>query len=389
MANDQASAAQQLAAQRAQDNMNFLANSFTTQKAMLSPGGTAFAAGQQLTYTVPVMPGWAEKLRIFFNLTVTATLAGGTVVVNAGAPWNIFQNIAVDFNGQNHRSTSGYWYKVLQQIIRGRLDIADSKLDSITTLCETLVAPASTLSAGANTWIGYIDIPLQLDPNDTAGMVPLGDSATPLTLRVTPASTFVGSDPLLNPVSVTGGATVAVAGTVSAVCYYRYAQSVHSPQIKPAAPYIGSFAKMLETTTSIGQTGTPVVTLLTQPYPHLRVLQAVVVPNSATVFSDITQVSSLKFDLDPMITLKDYSAQGGTVPGKLIDQRELYHGDLDAGIFVWDFIAGSNPEQPNGLNTPNIAQYNASQTEVVYGGGLAANNNRIMTVAMFLESLPF
>jgi len=379
----------QLAAQRAQDNMNFLANSFSTQKAMLAPGGTAYVSGQQLTYTVPVMPGWAEKIRIFFNLTVTATLAGGTIVANAGAPWNILSNIAVDFNGQNHRSTSGYWYKVLQQIIRGRLDIADSKSDNITTLCETLIAPGSTLSAGSNTLIGYIDIPLQLDPNDTAGLVPLGDSATPLTVRVTPTPSFVGADPLINPFSATGSATVTVAGTVTACCYYRYAQSVHSPQIKPAAPYIGSFAKMLETTTTIAQTGTPVITQLTQPYPHLRVMQAIVVPNSATVFSDITQLNSLKFDLDPMITMKDFSAQGGTVPGKLIDQRELYHGDLDPGIIVWDFIAGSNPEQPNGMNTPNVAQYNASQTEIVYNGGLAASNNRIMTVAMFLESLPF
>ena len=389
MAANTAQSQADLAAQRAQDNMNFLANSFELQKAMLAPGGTTYTAGQQLTFTVPVMPGWASKIRLFFNLTVTATLGGGSAAVNAGAPWSLLSNVSLDFNGQNHRSTSGYWIKVLQQIIRGRLDTDATKSDSISSIVENSIVPGAALSAGANSWIGYMDIPLQLDPNDTAGLVPLGDSATPLTIRVTPTPQFVGSDPFNNPVSVASGATVAVAGTITAVCYYRYAQSVHSPQIKPAAPYIGSFAKMLETTTNISQTNSPVITELRQPYPHLRVMQAVVVPNSPTVFCDITQISSLKFDLDPMITMKDFSSAGGGVAGKLIDQRELYHGDLDPGVFVWDFIAGSNPEQPNGLNTPNVAQYNASQTEYVYAGGLAANNNRIQTVAMFLESLPF
>ena len=93
--------------------------------------------------------------------------------------------------------------------------------------------------------------------------------------------------------------------------------------------------------------------------------------------------------LDPSTTMLDYGAAGATAKGKLVDQRLLYHGDLDEGVYVWDFLAGSMPEVPNGLNTPNVGAYNASQTEILYNGALVGVNDRIITAAMFLETLPY
>ncbi len=385
MAQSAAEQAAELAAKRAAANMNFLANSFKAKKAMNAQNGTAYTQGAQLTYTAPILPGWATFIRVFYNLTVTVALSTGSAALNAGAPYNMFSNVGVDFSGQNHRSHSGYWLKVLQQSYRGLLDLDASK-----AFANTLISSSLPLVDGANTWIGYMDIPLQIEANDVAGLVPIGESATPLSLRLTCAPAFAGADPFTNVINLVAPATLtSVTGTITAAVEYRYGQSVHSPQIRPETPYIGSFAKMVESTTVIGQNQNYVITELRQPYPHLKVLQALVVPNAASKFCDSTQVGGLKFKLDPSTDMLNYGADGMTHAGKLIDQRQLYHGDLDEGVYVWDFLAGSMPEVPNGMNTPNIGAYNASQTESLYNGALAGTNNRIVTVAMFLEQLPY
>lgn len=376
--------AAQLAEERAAANQNFLANSYLAKKQMNAQNGNTFAAGAQLTFTAPILPGWAAYIRVFYNLTVTIAV-GGSAALNAGAPYNMFQNVAVDFSGQNHRNHSGYWLKVLQQTYRDLMDLADAK-----SFANTLISNSMPLVVGsANSWIGYMDIPLQIEENDVAGLVPIGESATPLSMKLTCAPAFAGSDPLTNCISLTGTTLTSVTGTITAAVAYRYGQSTHSPQIVPQTPFIGSFAKIVESTTVIAQNQTYVTTELRQPYPHLKVMQAIIVPSAPAKFCDSTQVGGMKFDLDPSTVMYDYSPGGMTHLGKLIDQRQLYHGDLDEGVYCWDFLAGSMPEVPNGMNTPNVGAYNAAQTENLYNGTLAGANNRIVTAAMFLETLPY
>lgn len=382
MANPQNAA--ELAARRAAANMNFLANSYPAKKKMNAQNTTAFTQGAQLAFNAPILPGWARMVRVYYDLVVTVALAAGTAILNAGAPYNMFSNVGVDFSGQNHRSHSGYWLKVLQQSYRGLLDLDASK-----AYANSIISSALPLAEGANSWKGYMDIPLQIEAGDVAGLVPIGESATPLSVRLTCAPQFVGPDPFSNVVAVTGAASLTVTGTVTAVVEYRYGQSVHSPQIRPETPYIGSFAKIVESITAVAQNQDYTATELRQPYPHLKVMQAVVIPKAATKFCTASEVGGLKFMLDPSTTMLDYGPGGATAAGKLIDQRLLYHGDLDEGIYIWDFLAGSMPEVPNGMNTPNVGAYNASQTESLYSGALHTANNRIITAAMFLETLPY
>lgn len=375
--------AAELAATRAAASQNFLANSYPAKKLMNAQNGTTFGAGTQLVFTAPILPGWAAFMRVFYNLTVTIG-AGGSPTLNAGAPFNMFTNVGVDFSGQNHRNHGGYWLKVLQQTYRGFLDLADAKSYANNLISNGLPVTAST----ANNWVGYMDVPLQIEANDTAGMVPIGESATPLTLRLTCNPQFAGADPYANVINLNGATLTSVSGTVSAVVVYRYGQSVHSPQIVPQTPWIGSFAKIIETTVPITQNQAYVETDLRQPYPHLKVMQALVVPAASGKFCDSTQVGGMHFDLDPSTIMLDYTPAGMGHGGKLVDQRELYHGDLDEGVYVWDFIAGSMPEVPNGLNTPNVGAYNASQVMTLYSGSVASNS-RIVTAQMFLETLPY
>lgn len=374
----------ELAQRRAAANMNFLANSYPAKKKMNAQNTTAFSQGAQLAFNAPILPGWAKMVRVFYDLKVAVALAGGTAILNAGAPYNMFSNVGVDFSGQNHRSHSGYWLKVLQQSYRGLLDLDASK-----AYANALISSALPLAEGDNIWKGYMDIPLQIEAGDVAGLVPIGESATPLSVRLTCAPQFVGSDPFNNVVAITGNASMVVTGTITASVEYRYGQSVHSPQIRPETPYIGSFAKIVESITAIAQNQDYTATELRQPYPHLKVMQAVVVPKTASKMCAASEVGGLLFKLDPSTTMLDYGPGGATAAGKLIDQRLLYHGDLDEGVYIWDFLAGSMPEVPNGMNTPNIGAYNASQAEVLYNGVLNGTNDRIVTAAMFLETLPY
>jgi hypothetical protein len=382
---DQQQTAAQLAAKRAAANMNFLANSYPDQKKMNAQNTTVYTPGAQLAFTAPILPGWAKFMRIFYNLQVTIALGGGTATLNAGAPYNMFSNVGVDFSGQNHRSHSGYFLKVLQQSYRGLLD-----LDAAKAFANSLISTELPLATGVNNWVGYMDVPMQIEEGDVAGMIPIGESATPLTLRLTCAPQFAGADPFTNVINLAGGATLtSVTGTVTAAVEYRYGQSAHSPQIRPETPFIGSFAKIVESVTVIGQNQTYVATELRQPYPHLKVMQIAVIPVLPTRFCDAAQVGGLLFKLDPSTTMHDYSEAGMTAKGKLVEQRLRYHGDLDEGVYAWDFLAGSMPEVPNGLNTPNIGAYNAAQTEILYNGPLVGVNDRIVTAAMFLEELPY
>ena len=381
-----------LAAQRAAKNMNFLANSYAAKKKMNAQNGNTFAAGSQLSFTAPILPGWARKMRIFYDLNVALTSAGGagTATLNAGAPYNILSNVAVDFSGQNHRNHSGYLLKLLQQTYRGLLDLDASKAYANAIISSSL--PVAAGAAGVevdNKWKGYMDVPLQIEANDVGGLVPIGESATPLTLRLTCAPQFAGTDPLSNCISLVGDTVAVVTGTITAVVDYRYGQSVHSPAIRPETPYIGTFAKIIDQVTAINNTSDYTTTELRQPYPHLKVMQLVVVPSLGSQFCDPAEIGGTRFDLDPSTVMLDYSPAGAGYNGLLVDQRELYHGDLDPGVIVYDFIAGSMPEVPNGMNTPNIGNYNAAQTEVLYSGALAGVNDRLITASMFLEPLPY
>lgn len=387
MATMTADQAAQLAQARAAANQNFLANSYLAFKAMNAQNGNTYAQGSQLTFTAPILPGWAAFMRVFYNLTVT--ISGANAALSPAAPFNVFGNIGVDFSGQNHRNHSGYWLKVLQQTQQGFLDLADAK-----TYANNLISTTNPVASAANSWIGYMDVPLQIEATDVAGMVPMGESATPLTLRLTCASAFAvvtaSADPFTNPVSLGAATTLtSVTGTVTAAVAYRYGQSVHNPAVQPATPYIGSFAKIIEQVDAVAANNAYVPSALRQPYPHLKVMQALVIPVAQSKFCDSTQVGGLKFDLDPSTTMMDYSPSGMGPAGKLIDQRRLYHYDLDEGVYVWDFLSGSTPDDPNGMNTPNIGAYNAAQTETLYSGTLAGTNNRIITAAMFLETLPY
>ncbi len=369
------------------DNSAFLMHSITRMIPMNTPDGTTYNAGSKLRFTAPIVPGWAQFIRVLYNLTVNVVLGTGTAAVSAAAPYNVVQNQRLLFGGVEHRNHHPFFNKTLKQSMEHDGGFWSYGGPTTQSYASTiLTAPA--VAAGNNTWLGYFDIPLQLSSASVMGMLPLGASASPLTLELDLASAVYGGDPLLNPVYVTGNATATITGTVSAVVYYSYGQSPHDPRVQVPTPVIGSFAKMTQFETPIAITTGVTYADLREPYPHLKVFQVAIVPSQAA-FCTFANIAGAKFDLDSGTPYLNYNSDGASINALWYDQRNAYGQDLDAGVVVWDFISGSDPKHPDGLNTVNIEMYNAARAGIYYNGALAANSNRIVTVPMFVERLPF
>jgi hypothetical protein len=206
-------------------NQEFLMHSMTRMVPMNTPDGTAFSEGKKLRYTAPIVPGWAKFIRVFYNPTVTVVVGGGAAAVSAAAPYNIIQNMKLLFGGVAHRDHHPYFNKLLKQT---------SEHDGgywtyggpVTQSYASTIFTTAAANNGANSWLGYFDIPLQLNESSVMGMLPMGASASPITLELDCASSIDGTDAFLNPVYVSGGATATATGTISAVVYYAYGQSL-------------------------------------------------------------------------------------------------------------------------------------------------------------------
>lgn len=371
----------------AEMNQGFLTHSHPRHVPMNTPDGTAFSAGKKLRFTAPILPGWAASIRVHYNLTVAVTPGTGTAAVSAAAPFNLFQRQRLTYGGQEFRNHHPYVNKLLKQTAEhdGGSWSYGGPVDA-GYRASLFVAPAA--ATGDNTWKGYFDIPLQMSEQNVMGLLPMGSSASPITLELDCASALYGSDPLLNPVYVTGNATATATGTITAVVTYRYGQSVHDPRIQVPSPVIGSFAKIIEQETPITSTAGVTYAELREPYPHLKVFQIPVIP-SQNAFATFANVAGARFDLDSTTPMLDYTSQGATVNSLWYDQRNRYGQDLDAGVIAWDFISGDDPKHPSGINTVNVELYNAARAGLHYNGDLAAASNRIVTASVYLVRLPF
>jgi hypothetical protein len=228
---------------RQEANAAFLANCMPRKIRANAQNGKTYAVGTPMTFTVPIVPGWARKIFVRYNLTVTATVDGSnTVVVSKGAPYNIFQRVRVDFGGTERRNHHPYFCKLFAQTDEhDGTSLAYGGPYDAGYHDSVYKAPAA--ANGANNWVGTIEIPLQFQHDSTVGLLPMGASASPITVTLECVSSFIGTDPFLNPLVKTAGSpTATVTGTIEVIVEYLYGQSTHAPGIKVPTPYIGSFA---------------------------------------------------------------------------------------------------------------------------------------------------
>src|SRR5579885_2603181 len=157
-----------------------------------------YAVGQTLIFNFPVVgSAYAKGLIVTYNLTVTpATGTGATYAANAGAPWNIFSELDVNYNGaqiKTHPIVLKY-LDMLKGFGKGQMNsiIAGNKVTSI----DSQIVGTTPLTVGSgNTWQGKMYVPLNALGEDTVpGLLPMMGVGNQAQIKLTCPSNFMGLD---------------------------------------------------------------------------------------------------------------------------------------------------------------------------------------------------
>jgi hypothetical protein len=167
-----------------------------------------YAAGTTLYFDLPNVPGFAKGLLITYSLSPTATANSGTFAANAAAPFNIFSELQVLYNGPQIRTHPYFACGVLDQL-KGFSTGKQNRVVAGTndsTIAASIVG-TTPLVTGSNTWQGKMFLRLNALGDDTVpGLLPLSGVGNKPQLKLT-CATALGNDPLMNPVSAVGGST--------------------------------------------------------------------------------------------------------------------------------------------------------------------------------------
>jgi len=207
-------AQQQLVQQENQRNLvtanrRFMRNAIEHDAYMPVTGGSgstaAYTAGSTLYFDFPKVPGYATAILISYTLSVTpASGTSATYALNAAAPWNIFNEVQVLYNGTQVR-THPYFLKVLDQL-EGFMRPAQNAVlagNADSTITGQINGSNPLTVGSANTWTGKMLLRLNaLGPDTVPGILPISGVGNSPQLKLTCTPNFIGQDPLLNPISL-------------------------------------------------------------------------------------------------------------------------------------------------------------------------------------------
>ena len=192
-------------------------------------GQTAtYAAGQTLYFDFPTVPGFAKGILIRYNITVNpATGSGAAYALNQAAPFNIFSEVDVLYNGFQVRSHPYFACKIMDQL-EGRATLPRNGVltgaNNDNTINTNLVGGTPILVATNNVWQGVMYLRLNALGEDTVpGVLPLSGVGNKPQIKLTCVPNFLGVDPLINPIASSGGTGNAItisAATVSCDMVY-------------------------------------------------------------------------------------------------------------------------------------------------------------------------
>ncbi len=207
----------------------------------------AYSAGTTLVFDLPVVgSGYVKGLLITYNLTLT--LGGTTPVVtpNQAAPFNIFSEVLLNYNGAQCRFHP-YILKVIDQVLgysrpAQNAVIAGQQLNAVDAQLNNGAAGSGILNVGTgfkypavttgSLWNGKIYLRLnQLGEDTTPGILPVMGVGNKPQLKLTCAPSTLGNDPLLNPVATVSGTTVtaSLAGTIAVDMIYLDGTTMSDP----------------------------------------------------------------------------------------------------------------------------------------------------------------
>lgn len=358
--------AAEIANKKTADNRAFLRKAIERIAYCPASGGSGntqvYQPGTTLVYDFPVIGGgYAKGLLIRFTINVTfAAGTGAAYTANQAAPFNIFQELQVVYNGQQIR-THPYILKVLDQVAGyakyPQQNGVVANLQNSATVNNFLGvnAPAAgainntfngSTAVGAQTWTGAFYLPLNAIASDTVpGLLPIMGVGNKPQIKLICASSFMGNDPLINPVYASAGsagwaATVANTSTVSVDLVYHDGTTLSDPNgvamdltAEPTLQYYWDTPlNPLSANLLMRQ---HISTLL----EHVYVVSVLMDGQTAGKFSTIGNVTQFQLSADSVgqQNFLSFNIANNIPTGDYYDRliRRIHGQDLDEGVFLW------------------------------------------------------
>lgn len=423
--------ASEMANKKQQDNRAFLRKSIERVAYCPASGGSgntqAYTVGTTLVYDMPVIGGaYAKGILIRFSINLTfAAGTGATYALSAAAPFNIFQEVDILYNGQQIR-THPYIMKVLDQVAgyskypQQNGVVANVQNNATINTFEGVNAPAAGALAntfngavaGTTTWAGTMYLPFNAIASDTVpGLLPVMGVGNKPQVRLVCASAFMGNDPLLNPVYANGGSagwSVVVnqgASTfISVDMVYHDGTTMSDPNgvamDLTAEPTLQYYWDTPLNPLSAGLLMRQHISTLLE---HVYVISVLIDGQTAGQFSTIANITSMQLSADSVGQQNFFSFNvANNIPvGDYYDRliRRVHGQDLDQGVFLWvdaPCRGTRDSDDRTGVQTLNMqpggypASTHAYQVTAV--GGLAPTDGgakAVPRVETFLVSLNY
>ena len=377
----------------AQQNATFLALANWRQAQMEAQNGTTYQLGKTLTFTMPSTGGWARGIWIKGAVDINLDLTAGTVATSKATVWALFNQIRVKLGSVIHQAHP-YVFELIyrssnnagQRFGYGGPSPAPWAIPGGTGPILYGSANGTTYSsgyqsiAGDNLWYFTLYIPLQMEPDDVSGLVPLGASANELTLELDPCVSLLGNDPLKNPiVSLTSGAVAtigtAITSTITAMVDYTDMNSLQGTSnagIVVPDPVVSQAYYVRDTEVPLSLYSNYVYAKFEQPYEFARLMAILVdgytATQSATAgdFANQNLLTGLKLMYDGQNTARQWDqSTGGLVPF-YADQLRKYGNLFRSGEIMFDFASGHDPRNPSGQDLLNAALFTQARVGITY-----------------------
>jgi len=384
-----------------------------------------YSSGTTLVFDLPVVgSGYAKGLLITYNLTVT--LAAGTAATylpTMGAPFNIFSELLLNYNGAQARMHP-YMLKVVDATLgfeRGVQNavIAGQSVSGINTQIGGNANPGfqyPPTSTGANTWQGKMLLRLNAidEYSSVPGMLPIMGVGNKPQLKLTCAPSFFAAspDPLLVPVGSgatgTGQALTSVTGNINVDVIYYDGTTMNDPSgialdltAEPTLQYY--WDTPLNPLTSGTLNRQHIATLL----EHWMVVGVVLDGNSATsqvpipfigasgANAGVANIAQFQLSADS-VGQQNFQSWNVSNNISIYDhydrQRRRYGQDLDPGVIVWVDAAGHgipDSDNRNGSLVLNMQAGGYPATTHAYLMNSVSSANYTPRVETFLVSMNY
>lgn len=369
-------------------NRRFMRNSLEKVAYCPVTGGSgttaSFSAGTTLYFDFPTVPGFAKSLLITYNLTVTpASGAAATYALNPAAPWSMFSELQVLYNGPQIR-THPYFLKVLDQL-QGYQRGAQNKVisgNNDADIAGNIVGTNGLTVGSGNSWKGKMLLRLNALGEDTVpGILPCSGVGNKPQLKLTCTSNFLGLDPLLNPVAPVAGTghAVTVTGNINVDMVYLDGTNLDSPaplalnwQNEPTLQYYW------DTPLTPFSANTIQRQTISTKLKHWYVVSVIIDAQQASSFATNANITGFQFGPDQVgqQTFQNWNISNNVSIYDYFDRmvRRPFGQDLDEGVIVWIAAPGRGV-----INSDNR---NGTQALNMYPGGFPAATHAYQVAAV-------